>query len=106
MLENEDVRSPALGDRGKLLDRATRPRRRTRLDVQEQACRAAVKAGDETPPAEQEKFIDTSCLTGWYYPHGRPILIEMTRPELEKTFGRIQLKTGPSVRQTVRRKKK
>gem|GEM_PF-5009232 len=30
----------------------------------------------------------------------------MTRPELEKTFGRIQLKTGPSVRQTVRRKKK
>ncbi|MBQ8469567.1 MAG: hypothetical protein IJ547_03115, partial [Clostridia bacterium] len=71
------------------------------------ACRAAVKAGDDTQPGEQEQFIEyvLAHREVRYCPHGRPILIEMTRPELEKTFGRIQLKTGPSVRNRVRRKK-
>lgn len=56
------------------------------------ACRAAIKAGDYTTPYEQQKFVemlleDESIR---YCPHGRPVLIEMTKSELEKQFGRIQ----------------
>lgn len=56
------------------------------------ACRAAVKAGDYTSEYEQQKFVemlleDESIR---YCPHGRPVLIEMTKAELEKQFGRIQ----------------
>ncbi len=56
------------------------------------ACRAAIKAGDHTPPEEQKKLIEY-LLTHReirYCPHGRPICIEMTRTELERGFGRIQ----------------
>ena len=56
------------------------------------ACRAAIKAGDYTTTYEQQKFVemlleDESIR---YCPHGRPVLIEMTKAELEKQFGRIQ----------------
>lgn len=56
------------------------------------ACRAAVKAGDKTEKYELEVFVskllsDTSVR---YCPHGRPVLAELTRKELEKFFGRIQ----------------
>ena len=56
------------------------------------ACRAAIKAGDYTTAYEQQKFVemlleDESIR---YCPHGRPVLIEMTKAELEKQFGRIQ----------------
>ena len=108
MLENEDVTVLLSEIAGKLLDKSDPTPAKLDWMYKNMACRAAVKAGDETPPAEQEKFIEyvLSHREVRYCPHGRPILIEMTRPELEKTFGRIQLKTGPSVRQTVRRKKK
>lgn len=56
------------------------------------ACRAAVKAGDKTDRYELEKF--TAKLLGdeevRYCPHGRPVLAELTKRELEKFFGRIQ----------------
>ena len=108
MLENEDVTVLLSEIAGKLLDKSDPTPAKLDWMYKNMACRAAVKAGDETPPAEQEKFIEyvLSHRDVRYCPHGRPILIEMTRPELEKTFGRIQLKTGPSIRQTVRRKKK
>lgn len=59
------------------------------------ACRAAIKAGDNTPPLEQEKLVEylLSHREIRYCPHGRPITIEMTRTELEKQFGRIQWRT-------------
>jgi len=58
---------------------------------QSTACRAAIKAGDFTSDYEKEKFVETlmamphirSC------PHGRPVMTEMTRREMEKRFGRI-----------------
>lgn len=55
------------------------------------ACRAAIKAGNFTSSYEAEKFVsrilnDDSIR---YCPHGRPVLIEMTRRELEKQFKRI-----------------
>lgn len=56
------------------------------------ACRAAVKAGSIMQPYEQKKFVEMllSDESVRYCPHGRPVLIEMTRNELEKQFGRIQ----------------
>ncbi|MCR5484116.1 MAG: DNA mismatch repair endonuclease MutL [Clostridiales bacterium] len=55
------------------------------------ACRAAVKAGDFTSDYEMNEFVkklfsmpDIKCC-----PHGRPVMIEMTRREMEKSFGRV-----------------
>lgn len=55
------------------------------------ACRAAIKAGDELKPEETEAFIkqllsDDSIR---YCPHGRPVMYELTKHEIEKQFGRI-----------------
>ena len=55
------------------------------------ACRAAIKAGNFTSRYEAEKFVGTVLSNPdiRYCPHGRPVLIEMTRYELEKQFKRI-----------------
>lgn len=56
------------------------------------ACRAAVKAGDHSEPAELESLA-RRVLSGkdiMYCPHGRPVAIRLTRKELEKQFGRMQ----------------
>ena len=55
------------------------------------ACRAAVKAGDKTTAYEQQKFVEQllSMPDIRYCPHGRPVMIEMSKKELEKNFGRI-----------------
>ena len=55
------------------------------------ACRAAIKAGDASRPAElldlaKQVLLDDSVR---YCPHGRPVCVEMTRKEMEKLFGRI-----------------
>ena len=55
------------------------------------ACRAAIKAGDTSRPAElldlaKQVLLDDAIR---YCPHGRPVCVEMTRRELEKQFGRI-----------------
>lgn len=54
------------------------------------ACRSAVKAGDITSRYEMEifakKLLSTPSVK--YCPHGRPVLIEISRGELEKNFGR------------------
>ena len=56
------------------------------------ACRAAIKAGDSTTQFELEKFVENllSQPDIRYCPHGRPVLIEMSKKEIEKSFGRIQ----------------
>ncbi len=56
------------------------------------ACRAAIKAGDLTSEYEARKFVDQllSMPEVKFCPHGRPVMIEMTRKEMEKSFGRIQ----------------
>lgn len=55
------------------------------------ACRAAVKAGNFTSKYEAERFVGQvlSSPDIRYCPHGRPVLIEITKKELEKQFGRI-----------------
>lgn len=55
------------------------------------ACRSAVKAGNFTSRLEMERFAKQllSMPDIRYCPHGRPVLIEMTKRELEKNFGRV-----------------
>ena len=55
------------------------------------ACRAAIKGGDATNPIEQLALLkmvlgDNNIR---YCPHGRPVLTEVSRHELEKQFGRL-----------------
>ncbi len=56
------------------------------------ACRAAVKAGDITTEYERQKFaealLDDESIR--YCPHGRPVLVEITKADIEKMFGRRQ----------------
>ena len=56
------------------------------------ACRAAVKAGDELKPEEMQQFAQKVLADEnvRYCPHGRPVMIEFTRSELERRFGRQQ----------------
>ena len=56
------------------------------------ACRAAVKAGDESSPAELIALADRLAAHPEirYCPHGRPVSVVFARRELEKQFGRIQ----------------
>ncbi len=55
------------------------------------ACRAAIKAGDNTSGYELQLFVEKllNMPDIRYCPHGRPVLIEMSKKELEKSFGRI-----------------
>lgn len=55
------------------------------------ACRAAVKAGNFTSSYEAERFVENLLKREdiRYCPHGRPVMIEMTKKELEKQFKRI-----------------
>ena len=55
------------------------------------ACRSAIKAGNITSRYEMEVFAKQllSDSSVKYCPHGRPVLIEITKRELEKNFGRV-----------------
>lgn len=56
------------------------------------ACRSAIKAGDNSSPAELYELVRTVINDNEvrFCPHGRPVMIEITKSELEKQFGRIQ----------------
>ena len=56
------------------------------------ACRSAVKGGDYTSPQERELFVKKllSMPDIRYCPHGRPVMIKISKYEIEKQFGRIQ----------------
>lgn len=56
------------------------------------SCRAAVKAGDNTSSYEQELFVKKllSMPNIRYCPHGRPVMIKMSKHDIEKQFGRVQ----------------
>ena len=55
------------------------------------ACRAAIKAGDKTSAYELNIFVEKLLNNPdiRYCPHGRPVLIELTKHDIEKNFGRI-----------------
>ena len=54
-------------------------------------CRHAVKANDSLREEELQGLVDDlrRCEMPYTCPHGRPTLIEMSYPDLEKKFGRI-----------------
>lgn len=56
------------------------------------ACKAAIKAGYKNSTAEMKVLAEQVLYANEirYCPHGRPVLIELSRYELEKQFGRIQ----------------
>jgi DNA mismatch repair protein MutL len=53
-------------------------------------CRHAVKANDNLRDPELKKLLDDllTCEMPYCCPHGRPTLIQISLPELEKKFGR------------------
>lgn len=56
------------------------------------ACRSAVKGGDQNNPEELKRLVETVCADEnvRFCPHGRPVILQYTRSDLEKLFGRIQ----------------
>ena len=56
------------------------------------SCRSAVKGGDFTSPEERALFVKKllSMPDIKYCPHGRPVMIKISKYEIEKQFGRIQ----------------
>lgn len=56
------------------------------------ACKHAVKGGETLPEGALQALADEMVKSGITptCPHGRPILLELTRAELERRFGRIQ----------------
>lgn len=56
------------------------------------ACKAAIKAGYKNSTAEMKVLAEQVLWDDSvrYCPHGRPVLIELSKYELEKQFGRIQ----------------
>ena len=56
------------------------------------ACKAAIKAGYKNSTAEMKVLAEQVLYDNdvRYCPHGRPVLIELTKYEIEKLFGRIQ----------------
>ncbi len=64
---------------------------RVRRQVAQMACKRAIKAGDQLSQMEVEDLLKTMLETGVLptCPHGRPIVVEGSRRELEKRFRRI-----------------
>ncbi|MBE6790686.1 MAG: DNA mismatch repair endonuclease MutL [Ruminococcaceae bacterium] len=91
-LQKEDISSIITEMAGELLKGNMRPvpEKLTWL-YHSTACRAAIKAGDRLKKEETEVFIkkllsDDSIR---YCPHGRPVMYELTKREIEKQFGRV-----------------
>ena len=56
------------------------------------ACKAAIKAGNKNSPTELELLAKEVCFNEEvrYCPHGRPVIIELSKYDFEKQFRRIQ----------------
>lgn len=91
-LEKEDISSLITEMAGELLRGNMKPvpEKLTWL-YHSTACRRAVKAGDAMKKEEIEALV-RKVLTDpdvRYCPHGRPVMYELTKHEIEKQFGRV-----------------
>ena len=68
------------------------PQERMKQRVAQMACKHAIKGGDSLPHHDVEMLIRQMLETGVQptCPHGRPIVQEIAKRELEKRFKRIQ----------------
>lgn len=91
MLSGEDIEDLIIETAGKLLEGKTdiTPEKMDWI-FHSTSCRAAVKAGDYTSPYERDLFIKKllSMPNIRYCPHGRPVMIKMSKYDIEKQFGR------------------
>ena len=91
-LAKEDIPSLIIEIAGELLKGNTRAKPERLERVRETAaCRAAIKAGDSLKPEETYAFVrqllsDSSVR---YCPHGRPVMYELSKHEIERQFGRL-----------------
>ena len=62
------------------------------LRTASRACKASIKAGDRLTPQERRRLLDgfRSLHPPYTCPHGRPIIVELTQQQMEKSFRRIQ----------------
>lgn len=62
------------------------------LSIATRACKKSIKAGDKLEPMERLYLINgfKSLTPPYTCPHGRPILIELTLQQMEKSFRRRQ----------------
>lgn len=90
MLEYEDIKTAVEEIAAHLLEGREPLPEKVAWIYHNTACRAAVKAGSSL--SETELYGFTAQLLAnpkiRYCPHGRPVLIEITRSELERQFGR------------------
>lgn len=93
MLDGEDVAGLVQETSAKLLDGKTdiTPEQMDWI-FHSTSCRAAVKAGDKTSHYEMELFVKKLLANPniRYCPHGRPVMIKLSKYDIEKQFGRIQ----------------
>lgn len=91
ILDGEDINDLVCETAAKLLDGKTdiTPEQMDWI-FHSTSCRAAVKAGDYTSPYERELFVKKllSMPNIRYCPHGRPVMIKMSKYDIEKQFGR------------------
>lgn len=91
LLDSEDVEALLQEMAGELClnNKLSRPEKLDML-FHTTACKAAIKAGKRLKIEEMqgliERFMRDDSIR--YCPHGRPVMIELTKRELEKQFGR------------------
>lgn len=92
ILDGEDVEDLILETAQKLIDGKTdiMPEQMDWI-FHSTSCRAAVKAGDYTSPYERDLFVKKllSMPEIRYCPHGRPVMIKISKYDIEKQFGRV-----------------
>ncbi len=62
------------------------------LRLATRACKASVKAGDRLTPQERRGLLEgfRQLRPPYTCPHGRPIIVELTQRQMEKSFKRVQ----------------
>ncbi len=91
-LTREDIPSLIIEIAGELVKGNTRARPERLERMRETAaCRAAIKAGDSLKPEEMHAFVKSLLADESikYCPHGRPVMYELSKHEIEKQFGRL-----------------
>ena len=59
--------------------------------LMQMACKSAIKGGDDLSKGEVDKLLAEMSASGMvlFCPHGRPVVVRITKAEIEKWFKRI-----------------